>query len=186
MTPTPLPADDFATLFVRAKSGDSAAVAELFTRYAPHVRAVVRRRLSSKLRPRFDSVDCTQDVWLSFLKASVERFDFPTEQAFLGYLSKMAANKIWEEHRRRGARKNDQGRERPIVGDTDPPARQPTPSQVAAADERWDGLVGGLTPTHRRVLEMLRDGYTHAEIGDRLGFHKKTVQRLLQRLQGRD
>ena len=186
MTPTPPPPDDFAALFARAREGDSEAVAELFRRYAPHVRTVVRRRLSNKLRSRFDSVDCTQDVWLSFLKASVERFDFPTEGAFIGYLSKVATNKVWEEHRRLGARKNDVTREQPIVGDTDPPARQPTPSQVAAADERWDGLVGGLNPTHRQVLEMLREGYTHAEIGDRLGFHKKTVQRLLQRLQGRD
>ena len=32
------------------------------------------------------------DVWLSFLKASAERFDFPNEQAFVGYLSRMAAN----------------------------------------------------------------------------------------------
>ena len=83
------------------------------------------------------------------------------------------------------AMKNDLTRERPIVGDTDPPARQPTASQTAAAGERWDELVGGLNPTHRQVLEMLRDGYTHAEIGLRLGFHKKTVQRLLQRLEGR-
>lgn len=186
MTPTTPPPDDFAALFARAKAGDEGAVAELFTRYAPHVRAVVRRRLSNKLRPRFDSVDGTQDVWLSFLKASVERFDFPNEAAFLGYLSKMAANKVWEEHRRRGAQKNDLNRERPIVGETDPPARQPTPSQVAVAGERWDGLVGGLTPAHRQVLEMLRDGYTHDEIGRRLGCHPKTVQRLLQRLKGRE
>src|SRR5207302_7006223 len=99
VTPTPPPTDDFAALFARAKEGDAGAVAELFTRYAPHVRAVVRRRLSNRLRPRFDSVDCTQDVWLSFLKASAERFDFPNEQAFVGYLSRMAANKIGEEHR---------------------------------------------------------------------------------------
>ena len=185
MTSMP-PPDDFAALFARAKGGCPEAVAALFTRYAPHVRAVVRRRLSNRLRPRFDSVDCTQDVWLSFLKASVERFDFPNERAFLGYLSKMAANKVWEEHRRRGAKKNDLTREQPIVGETEPPARQPTPSQVAAAGERWDGLVGGLPPTNRQVLEMLREGYTHDEIGDRLGFHKKTVQRLLQRLKGRE
>jgi len=186
MSLTPPPFEDFSSLFARAKAGDSDAVAELFTRYAPHVQAVVRRRLSNKLRPRFDSVDGTQDVWLSFLKTSVERLDFPTETAFLAYLSKMAANKVGEEHRRRGAQKNDLNRERPIVGDTDPPARQPTPSQYAAADERWDGLVGGLPPTQRQVLEMLRDGYTHDEIGRRLGFHPKTVQRLLQRLKSRD
>jgi DNA-binding CsgD family transcriptional regulator len=33
---------------------------------------------------------------------------------------------------------------------------------------------------------MLREGYTHDEIGRRLGCHPKTVQRLLQRLKGRD
>lgn len=180
------PADDeFAALFARAKAGCPEAVSALFTRYAPHVREVARRRLALRLRTRLDSVDCTQDVWLSFLKASVERLDFPNERAFLGYLSRIAVNKIGEEHRRRAAMKNDFLREQPLVGDTEPPAQQPTPSQVAVAGEQWDGMIGGLPGAHREILEMLRDGYTHAEIGRRLGVHKKTVQRLLQRLKGR-
>src|SRR5262245_27885379 len=122
--------DDFATLFAQAKGGCPDAVGILFTRYAPHVQEIARRRLAKRLRTRFDSVDCTQDVWLSFLRASVERLDFPNERAFLSYLSRMAENKIREEHRRRAALKNDFERERPIAEDTQPLSRQPTASQV--------------------------------------------------------
>lgn len=177
--------DDFAALFARAKGGCPDAVGALFTRYGPHVREVARRRLAKRLRARFDSVDCTQDVWLSFLKASVDRFEFPNERAFLGYLSGMAVNKIREERRRRATRKNDQELERPIAGEAQPLARQPTASQVAVAGERWDGLVGGLPDAHRQVLEMLRDGHSYDDIARRLDVHPKTVQRLLQRLRDR-
>jgi len=183
--PMPPADDEFTALFARAKDGCPDAVSALFVRYAPHVREVARRRLALRLRTRLDSVDCTQDVWLSFLKTSVERLDFPNERAFLGYLSQMAVNKIGEEHRRRAAMKNDFLREQPLAGDNEPPARQASPSQIAVADEQWDGLIGRVPGAQREILEMLRDGYTHAEIGQRLVVHKKTVQRLPQRLKSR-
>lgn len=177
-----VPNEDFASVFARARTGSSEALAALYIRYAPHVREVVRRRLARPMRSRLDSVDCAQDVWLSLLKASVERLDFPDERSFLAYLTRMAVNKLGEEARRQTTRRSDRRREKPIVVETEPPARQPTPSQAALADERWAGLIGELPPAQREMVAMLRDGYTHEEIGRRLGVHKKTVQRLLQRL----
>jgi RNA polymerase sigma factor (sigma-70 family) len=178
------PAEDFATVFARAKNGCPEALGELFTRYSPRVQAVVHRRLMQRLRTQLDSTDCTQDVWLSFLKVSLARLEFPDEKAFLGYLTRIAVNKLGEEHRRRTTQKNDLDREEAPLA-TEPAARQATASQQAVAQERWEQLAADLTPPQRQMLEMLRAGCTHDEIGERLGIHPKTVQRLLQRLKPR-
>ena len=50
------------------------------------------------------------------------------------------------------------------------------------ASEEWDRLVQGRPFHHVRILEMLRQGYTHAEIAAELGFNEKTVQRLIQKI----
>ncbi len=173
---------DFADLFARAKEACPDALGELFKRYSPRVQAVVRRRLMHQLRCKLDSVDCAQDVWVSFLQASLQRLDFPDERAFLGYLVRIAVNKLGEEHRRQTTLKHDIAREEPIRK-AEPPGRDATVSQQAIAAEQWDRLAAGLTPPQRQMLELLRAGCTHAEIGERLGIHPKTVQRLLQKLQ---
>lgn len=176
--------EEFTTLFARAKRGCPEALGELFTRYSSRVQSVVHRRLMRQLRTQLDSVDCTQDVWLSFLKVSLARLEFPDEKAFLGYLTRIAVNKLGEEHRRRTTQKNDLGREDPSLA-TEPEARQATASQQAVAEEQWELLAADLSPPQRQMLEMLRAGCTHDEIGERLGIHPKTVQRLLHRLKPR-
>ena len=41
----------------------------------------------------------------------------------------------------------------------------------------------GLPPEYQRMLELLRQGYTHEEIAKNLGTYTKVIQRLLQKLQ---
>ena len=49
-----------------------------------------------------------------------------------------------------------------------PASRQPTPSQVFIADERWERLLSGLTSAQRQVIDLLRQGHTHEEISGTL------------------
>ena len=60
--------------------------------------------------------------------------------------------------------------------------RDPTPSQVAIANERWERLVDGQPDRYRLVLDMLRLGHTHEEIAERTGLHRKVIQRLLHKM----
>src|SRR5438067_10166308 len=48
--------------------GEVEALGELFEAYAPYLRAVVRRQLSDRLRPKFDSVDVVQSVWVQLIR----------------------------------------------------------------------------------------------------------------------
>ena len=104
---------------------------------------------------------------------------------------RIASNKVIDTTRKRLlTQKHDVRRETPLEGDDlerggleDALAGpSPTPSQVVMADERWQRLIEGLPPGHRRVLELLRDGHTHLDIARTLGVHPKLIQRLVARL----
>ena len=58
-------------------------------------------------------------------------------------------------------------------------ARQPSPSEVAVAEELWARLLRGLPEHHRQILELRRDGNTHQQIADRLGLNERTVRRVI-------
>jgi RNA polymerase sigma factor (sigma-70 family) len=183
----------FDQLMERVSAGDPEAGRELFERYGDHVRRAVRKRLQQRLRRRYDSCDFTQSVWASFFQLPAERCLFPTPESLVAFLSRMASNKVMEATRRRiGTVNRDMEREQSLdaphpeqggnVGEA-VHARVATPSQYVIADERWQRIIRGLPPGHRRILELLRDGHSHVEIAETLGVHRKVIQRLLEHLQ---
>lgn len=178
--------DDFPALLAACRRRDPAATDELVRRYLPHVRAAVRRRLAAHMRLRFDSHDFAQDVWLSFFRVALDRQDLRDEGALVAYLSQMARLKVAEEYRHQTTQKVGLSREAPVAEATGLTARQPTPSENATADEEWERLTAGLPDRERRMLQMLRDGHTHADTAATFQMSEKTVQRLVRRLLPRD
>lgn len=181
-------ADDFAVLMGRVNAGSDGAARELFERYGPHIRRVVRRQLDRKLRTQFDSTDFVQDVWTSFFadrRRSRRRFEQP--EALVAFLANMAYHKVVDAFRRRvQTRKRDANRERSLesksVGGSRLAGRQPTPSQLVIAEEHWQRMLEGQPEHYREILTLLRQGHSHVEIARRLGVNEKTVRRLLQRV----
>jgi RNA polymerase sigma factor (sigma-70 family) len=174
--------DDLSLLLDACRRGDSNAAAELVRRYRPHVRAAVRRRLAADMRMRFDSQDFAQDVWLSFFRAAIDRADLQDERSLVAYLSQMARLKVAEEYRHQTTQKVGLGRDVPFSRTGDPAGRVPTPSADAQADEEWDRMTAGLPDRERQMLQMLRDGHTHADAAAKFGLSEKTVQRLVRRV----
>ena len=74
-------------LLDRLNQGDVAAAEKLFLIYEPYLRLLVRRRLGTHLRSKFDSIDIVQSVWADLLagfRANDWQFADPTHlQAFL-------------------------------------------------------------------------------------------------------
>ena len=64
MTPHP----DEERLLERLSRGEVVAAEELFTTYAPYLRAVVRGHLSDRLRAKYDSADVVQSVWVQVVR----------------------------------------------------------------------------------------------------------------------
>lgn len=183
-------ADELRDLIARASRGCPEAARRLHDRYSGPVRRVVRRLLHERLRQQYDSVDFVQSVWASFF-ALPRDGDFTTPHALVAFLSDVAYKKVAEKTRQRlGTLRYDLNREVPLdEADTDASgeplleANTPTPSQHAQADERWLRLLEGLPPGYQLALQMLRDGHSHAEIADRLGVDRKSIRRLLDRLE---
>jgi RNA polymerase sigma factor (sigma-70 family) len=184
---------EFEQLMQRVGAGSQDAARELFERYGHHVRRVVRKMLQHRLRRRYDSADFTQSVWASFFQVPAENYSFPTPESLVAFLSQIACNKVLEVTRKRlGTSCHNMEREQSL--DTPHPeqggnvgealhARQASPSQYVIADERWQRMIRGLPPGHRRVLELLRDGHSHVEIAEKLGVDRKVIQRLLEHLE---
>lgn len=188
--------EEFAAMMLRVRSGCPEAAREVFDRFNPHVRRVVRRHLARRLRRQFDSHDFLQAVWASFFTTPADRYTFDKPDDLVNFLARVAANKVIEAFRCQVLTlKNDITRNLPIEqlpsGDlppgpaavaAEPPGREPSPSQLAIAGERWEHLLRQAPPRCRPVLELLREGHTYREIAEQTGFHPKVIQRLLRKL----
>jgi RNA polymerase sigma-70 factor (ECF subfamily) len=178
------PNKDFAALMERARSGCPVAAREVFDRFSEHIVRVVRRRLHRRLRPQYDSTDFLQTVWASFFALRPEQYIFETPESLVAFLSQMAYNKVVEVFRQRvQTAKRDLTREVALDDlSREQPIRQPTPSQMAIANERWEQILHGQPPRARRALELLRKGHTYEEVAGQVGLHPKAIQRLLHQL----
>src|ERR1700722_19418366 len=130
--------DDFRVLMERVRTGSDEAAREVFDRYSGHISRVVRRQLHQRLRSQYDSLDFLQAVWASFFALPPDQYRFHRSEDLIGFLSRMAYNKVVDVARRRFAvRKDNVNREQPVAGQDDRPpdvpATQATPSQEGTA-----------------------------------------------------
>jgi RNA polymerase sigma-70 factor (ECF subfamily) len=180
--------EEFDRLMQRVREGCPDAAQEVFNRFSEPIRWVVRRKLNRRLRTQYDSVDFIQSVWASFFQVPAERFTFASPQELIGFLAQLATHKVVDAFRRRlQTAKHDLKREcsyDALADNNSPelPFHQATPSQVAIAHEHWERMVDGLPPMQRRILEMLRQGHSHAEIAAQLGLHNKVIRRFLEKM----
>jgi len=90
----PVLSDDFHNLMQKIRQGSEDAAWQLVTRYGGALRQAVRRVLSARLRPKFDSADFVQIVWLSFFRVPAHRGQFDNPAALVAYLARMAQYKV--------------------------------------------------------------------------------------------
>ncbi len=177
--------NEFERLLDRWRRKEAGAFDELVVRYLPLVRAVVRQKLSGRLRTRFDSLDFAQDVWASFFQMSLTRLDLPTEDHLIAYLAKLAQVKVAEEGRYQHTQKVDIRRERSLASTPEPAGGGNTPSQEVVARDLWEAITAGLSDTEREMVSMIRDGHSHEAVAARFELTTKTVQRLMDKLRPR-
>ena len=182
---------EFAVLMQRVGSGCPEAAREVVERYGQDIQRFIRRRLSPHLRSQFDSLDFMQDAWASFFHLPAERYSFQTPRELYFFLTRLARHKLIDIYRRRHAQKREGHDTEPIRPQTDedkgnePAARQPTPSQIAVAEEEWDRILRQIPPEIRRALVMLRLGHSYTEIAADLGVPRSSLQTVLRRLKNK-
>jgi RNA polymerase sigma factor (sigma-70 family) len=179
---------DFMVWLTKAAGGDEAAFRDLLRHCEPEVRMIVRSWLPKVLRSKFDSTDFVQEVWeIVFVRGAVDLTRFESARHFLKYLEGVAYNKVHEEYRRRTRTKKyalaretplyvrRQGREVAV----DVAGHNPTPSQEAVADERFDQLLNERSPNEQEMIRLRRNGLTFTEIGAKLNCHEAVVRRVM-------
>ncbi len=178
----------FAELMEQLLSGSEEAARVLLDEYGRHILRAVRQRLPKDLRPKFDSLDFTQDVWASFFADLPSGKTFNSPQALIAYLTRMAQNKVVDTVRQRFGKKFDVNREESLERKTEGvedriPLKSPdaSASQIFIAKETWEGLLAGMNPVHRRIMVLLRGGKRPAEIAVELKVSEKTVRRVIEK-----
>jgi RNA polymerase sigma factor (sigma-70 family) len=175
------------SLLQRIRVGSQDAARELWQRYEPHVRRVLRRKLNKKLRTKLDSVDLAQDVWISFFVDPRHQFEFDQPEDLIAFLATLAQNKLVDTLRRHATQKYAVSREQPLADETGSEVVKlidpgPSPSQVIMAEEAWEKLLEGQSPQSQRILNRLRQGRTQQEVAQEIGVSERTVRRLVRKI----
>lgn len=174
----------FEQLLAHVRDGQEEAVVRLVSDYSRHLRRVIRRRLSSRLRSKVDSTDFEQSVWATFFKHRAELPDFQSPQHLINYLAQIAEHKVIDEHRRLHTLQNNVERETAPGSDLAALGGSDfRPSEYVRAEDLWERMLNGVPENQRRVLELRRTGATHLEIAGVLKIDPKTVQRWLRRIE---
>jgi RNA polymerase sigma-70 factor (ECF subfamily) len=170
-------------LLVQLCSGDMAAVEQAFLAYEPYLRKAICRHFPDAVRARFDPADIIQSVWADLLCGFREAgWRFRDADQLRGFLFTATRNRLIDRIRQH---QKAVEREEPIgVGDDRHflPSAQPRPSEFAQAADLWERILAHCPSEHRPILELKRQGYSLAEVGERTGLHPDSVRRILRTL----
>lgn len=173
----------------RLKEG-SASVAEqgLWDRYFTRLAALARRKLADLPPHVRDEEDLALTVLSTFfLRAKSGCFPQLHDRTDLWQLlAKITVRKAIDRRREARAQKRGSGH---VQGEArfeeslrDFATKEPTPEMLAAINEEYQRLMGVLDNELRPVARMKLEGYTNAEIAEKLGCVERTVERKLEHI----
>ena len=184
----PGPSD--GSLLARVRDGSQDAAAALYHRYAQRLLALAKAKCGTDLAARVDAEDIVQSVFGSFFRAAARGYyDVPSGEELWGLLLVIALNKIRAKgahHRaaKRDVRKTVGGAAlTPADGGVEPPATDEAAHHLLRL---VIGDVLDLLPVgHREVVRLRIEGWEVAEIAQRAGRSRRTVERVLQEFRAR-
>lgn len=180
--------DSFIDLLGRLRAGEEGAAREVFHRYAEKLIQRARRQLDTALRGKVDAEDVVQSVYRSFFARCIAgQFELGGWGSLWGLLVAITVRKCANRtkyHRR--ARRATSREVSPPAGDSgsrweaiDP---EPTPLQATILTETVEGLLHGLEPAERSIIELSLQGYTVQEIKQQLGRAERSVRRVREHI----
>jgi len=161
-----VPADQTCQLLERARSGDRAALDDLFARHIPLLRRWATGRLPRWARDISDTQDLVQETVLQVFKR-LDVFEPRGEGALQAYLRQAVMNRIRNELRRRSRRPTAEGL------DTQAPADATSPLEAAIREqqrERYEAALTRLTESERDlIVARIEVGVTYEELAELTG-----------------
>ena len=190
---------EVAALVARLKTGDHAALAELFDKHRDKLRRMVQLRLDSRLAGRVSASDVLQEAYIDALKRVEHYFEKP-DQPFFGWLRLVVGQRLADVHREHLAQKRNASREIPIhrgapgadsaciaailLGNLTSPSHAATRNEAPA---RLEAALEQMDPVDREVLalrhfEELSNTETASLLGIQPAAASKRYVRALARL----
>ena len=154
------PPSDLSSLALarRARAQDQDAVAVLYERYGPRLRAALGRRLSgSRLEGLLDSEDLMHDAILAALH-DIDGFEYRGRGSLLAWLLRVAERQLLTRLRAQRTKKRDRDRHRPLEEAAAEPDPGDSPSLHAERREEIERLERALQtlPERERDVIVLR------------------------------
>lgn len=189
---------EFEQLLEQLAHGSGDAAQRIVELYSGNILRIVKKNLPRAIRPKVDSIDIFQSVWLSVLANRGRLADLDSPQRLIAYLTSAARLKVLEKYRHfTRVQACDVGREQRMSEPVEsarppvkaPPAKvalgdskEPTASSVAEAREALQNLIAACDEREEQVVRLRLSGLTHEEIAQRLNVSVRTVRRSLQKL----
>ncbi|MBL8815606.1 MAG: sigma-70 family RNA polymerase sigma factor [Planctomyces sp.] len=176
----------FSSLIALLRSGSQEAAEALHRSLSPIVVRTIRRKMNRSIRGGYDSQDFTQAVWASFFGhlSQIDRFE--NREELVRFLTTVASNKVIDAGRRALVRKDQSNgaavAPSQVLVDHRRHVSEPTPSQYAVAQERWDMLNEDQLPETQAVLRLLKQGFKQCEIASQLGISDRRIRRVITSL----
>lgn len=163
-----------------------ADAAEAFNRFTRRLVALARQRPDGLPRSKVDPEDVVQSVYKSFiLRYGGEKLAVEGGHDLWALLTRITVRRCADRARRFAAGRRDASREEAWpAGDwawQDVAGREPSPEEAAALTETLEYLLRGLDLDERAILELSLQGYSTAEVAERLGRAERSVRRVRER-----
>jgi RNA polymerase sigma-70 factor (ECF subfamily) len=185
MSPDP----SFDRLMSRLRCGDDATAAAVFRRFAAQLISLTRDNLDTWMRSKVDPEDIVQSVFRSFfVRFRDGDWNFVNWDSLWGLLTLVTLRKcsnrcayLCRECRDVRREINGAATVGPDVP-SEPIDPAPSPLEAAMLTETVERLLKGLEPPERAVVELSLQGYSAAEIAERLGRAGRSVRRVREQV----
>jgi RNA polymerase sigma-70 factor (ECF subfamily) len=168
-----------ASLLRRLRSGQEDAATQLYLRYAHRLHALARSRSSPDLARQVDAEELVQSIFGSFFRgASSGYYEVPEGEELWKLFLVIALNKIRAKGNFHRAAKRDV--RQTAGGEFLDEAAGPDAAALGFLKLTVEEALERLPEQHREMVSLRVEGYEVAEIAERTGRSKRTVERILQ------
>lgn len=176
-------------LLDRMRGGDESAAALVFAKYAEQLARLAEQHLSRRVARRVDGADVVQSVFRSFFQR-VERGAFQINSSAQLWkllvritLMKAAAVGRWHTTGKRDVRLEDSDSLLLDAATAGGPNADDARNLDEAIGRALEVLPVNQREQYRHLLELKLAGYSNSEVADQLKIARRTVERMLNRLQ---
>jgi RNA polymerase sigma-70 factor (ECF subfamily) len=182
--------DSASDLLARWQAGDQEAANQLFRQYVGRLVALARSRLSDKMAARVDAEDVVQSAYRSFF-AHARDGDYDVRRGgdLWQLLLSITLHKLHDQVKRHTAGKRTVDHESHFSSEDSLwnlqpylAAQEPSPVEALALVDEVQEVMRGLSPVHRRILELRLQGHNVSEIAADTGRCPHTVRRVLEQV----